>query len=160
MMLMAAAPVRAEPEASDATSLSPVATDTALLEMVRAVADATVGEKLGDGSPADKIIYLGMKEGGILVVTGIAVRYPDQPINPPAGCIAAIRVRNPKYRAITPGSGDSAEADRVGIPLFLRGEWSSSPNLWEIAKWDGNIMLRTIDAEAKPGGWAPWTARR
>lgn len=128
--------------------------------MVRAVADATVGEKLGDGSAADKVIYLAAVEGRGLLVVGIAVRYPDQPINPPAGCIAAIRVRNPKYKAITPGSDDSAEAARVGIPIFLRGEWSSSPNLWEIAKWDGSIKVRTIDAEAKPGEWSAWTVRR
>lgn len=130
------------------------ADDAGLLRTVRAIGDATSGQRIGSGRAADKIVYLG-RNGGRIVVTSIAALVPGgEWVDPPGGAIAVLRTR-----ASTPGNNgapdpaDLAYVQRTGLRVFIVGEWATPPVIWEIARQDGQARVREIDARGVAGPW-------
>lgn len=130
------------------------ADEVALLRSVRAIGDATAGQRIGGGRAADKIVYLGLS-GGRIVVTSVAALVPGgEWVDLPGGTIAVLRTR-----ASTPGNdsapdpADLAYALRTGVRIFIVGEWASPPEILEIARRDGEARVRGIDARGVAGPW-------
>jgi len=124
------------------------ADETALLRTVRALGDATSGQRIGNGQAADKIVYLG-RSGGRIVVTSVAALLPGGDwVDPPAGAIAVLRTR-----ASAAEPADVAYALRIGMPVFIVGEWASPPVILEIGSQGSAARLREIDARGVAGPW-------
>jgi hypothetical protein len=124
--------------------------DTGLLRTIRAIGDATSGQRVNGGAAADKVVYLG-RRGAIYVVTSIAALAPGgEGVDPPAGAVAVLRTR-----AATPGGNaapdpaDLALARRTGLPIFIVGEWRTPPMIWQVAAG----RYREIDGEGRAGPW-------
>jgi hypothetical protein len=124
--------------------------DVALLRTMRAIGDATSGQRINGGAAADKVVYLA-RRGASYVVTSIAALAPGgEGVDPPAGAVAILRTR-----AATPGGNaapdpaDLAAAARTGLPIFVVGEWRTPPMIWEVVAG----RYREIDAEGRAGPW-------
>jgi hypothetical protein len=129
--------------------------DSALLRTVRVVADATSGQRIGNGTVADKVVYFGRNTAGEIVVTSVAALAPGAPAaEAPAGAIALLRTR-----AATPGGNaapdpaDLALARATGIAVFIVGEWRSPPVVWELLRQSGEVRIRDVDAQGSAGAW-------
>jgi hypothetical protein len=129
------------------------------MQSVRTVADLTSGQRVGAQGDqiADKVLGLGRDAAGAMTVTGIQVLAPggsSNDIQVGARTIAVLRTR-----ASTPAGNRAPDPDdfafvrRTGLRLFVVGEWSTPPALWEIARDHDQIRLRTINAEGAPGPW-------
>jgi hypothetical protein len=124
--------------------------EAALLRSVRAIGDATAGQRIGAGQAADKIVFLARSSGRI-VVTSVAALVPGGDwVDPPAGAIAVLRTRT---AASDPA--DLAYAQRTGLSVFIVSEAASPPAILEISRQGNSIRLREIDARGLP---APWRA--
>ena len=130
------------------------ADEVALLRSVRAIGDATSGQRIGGGQIADKIVYLGRRDGRI-VVTSVAALVPGGDwVDPPPGAIAVLRTR-----ASAPGDNEAPDpADlafvrRTGLRAFIVGEWAAPPAIREIARQDGQARMREISPRGVAGPW-------
>jgi hypothetical protein len=140
--LAAAAPAQAQDEVT-------------LLRTVRAIGDATSGQRIGGGHAADKLVYLGRNAQGAVVVRSIAALVPGgEGVDPPQGTTAVIRTRASTGNGNrAPEASDLAFAARAGMPLFIVGEWSTPPRIWEVARRGPAAAFRDIDAQGRAGPW-------
>jgi hypothetical protein len=124
------------------------ADDAALLRSVRAIGDATAGQRIGAGQAADKLVFLA-RSGGRIVVTSVAALVPGADwVDPPAGAIAVLRTR-----ASASDPSDVAYAQRTGLSVFIVNESASPAAILEIARQGGAIRLRDIDSRGLAGPW-------
>jgi hypothetical protein len=141
--------------ASSVPALAQPRDDATLLRTVRTVADATSGQRIGNGIVADKVVYFGRNARGEIVVTSVAALAPGAPAaEAPAGAIALLRTR-----AATPGGNqapdpaDLALARTTGIAIFVVGEWRSPPIVWEVLRQGAELRIRDVDARGVAGAW-------
>ncbi|HEX8526662.1 hypothetical protein [Allosphingosinicella sp.] len=126
--------------------------DSAFLRSMREWAEATSGVPVGNGTPADKIIFFGRNRGGELVVATIAALAPGGAWGDPAeGAVAALRTRAAASPA--PYPDDLAFAARSGIPVFIVGEWQTPPMVWEVRRQGTGAHYREVGAGGAPGPW-------
>lgn len=123
--------------------------EAALLRSVRAIGDATAGQRIGNGQVADKIAYLASRDGRI-VVTSVAALVPGAEwVDPPAGASAALRTR-----AAGPDPADLAYATRTGLAVFIVNEATMPPAILEIARQSGGgVRVRDVDGRGRAGPW-------
>ena len=124
---------------------------------MRRMADALNGVRVGTGTRADKVVYFGRNAQGALLVAGIAALAPGAPLEEiPGSAIAAMRTRSatPNGNA-APDPADFRLAARATVPVFIVGEWSNPPVLWEIRRQGSGTAFRQIDARGVAGAWAP-----
>ena len=129
--------------------------DTVLLRTMRAVGDATSGQRVGNGAPADKVVYFGRNGRNEIVVTSVAALAPGAPVAAaPAGAIALIRTRAGTANAHAgPDPADLALARDTGIGVFIVGEWRTPPIIWEVRRQGADIRWREIDHLGVAGPW-------
>jgi hypothetical protein len=124
------------------------ADDAALLRSVRAIGDATAGQRIGAGQAADKVVFLA-RNGGRIVVTSVAALVPGADwVDPPAGAIAVLRTR-----AAASDPADLAYAQRTGLSVFIVSEAATPPAIVEISRQGRSVRLRDIDARGLAGPW-------
>lgn len=127
--------------------------DGALLRAIREFGNMTAGQGVGNGPPVDKILTFGRQSGEVMV-TGMAVSPPEQWPTLPEGALAILRTR----AAAAEGNRMPAAADfdfvrRTRARLFIVGEWSTPPVIWEIAAQRDGVRFRAIDASGRAGRW-------
>jgi|GEM_PF-1780527 len=131
------------------------ADDVGLLQEMRGFGNITSGQRVGDGKRADKILMFGRNAQGNIVVTEIqALALGGDWVEPKDGAIAIMRTR--ASRAHNNDAPDPADMDyvrRTGARVFIVGEWSKPPVIWEIARQDGQVRWRSIDGAAHAGPW-------
>jgi hypothetical protein len=120
--------------------------DAELLRTMRAIGDATSGQTIGRGQAADKIVYLGRANGGLVIVSVAALIPGGEGVDPPPGCIALLRTR---AAAPAPLPADFALAERTRLPIFILAESGDPPAIWEVV----GARFREIDARGAPGAW-------
>jgi hypothetical protein len=131
----------------------------AFLQSVRRAAGMTAGQRVGPGGDqvVDKVLGLGRDPQRGMIITGIQVLAPgasNDGIRIPDRAVALLRTR-----AATPGGNRTPDPDdlayvrRTGMRLFIVGEWSTPPAIWEIERDQGAVRLRAIDSEGRPGPW-------
>jgi hypothetical protein len=124
------------------------ADDAALLRSVRAIGDATAGQRIGAGQAADKVAFLA-RNGGRIVVTSVAALVPGADwVDPPTGAIAVLRTR-----AGTSDPADLAYAQRTGLSVFIVSEAATPPAILEISRQGGAVRMRDIDVRGLAGPW-------
>lgn len=120
----------------------------ALLRSVRAIGDATAGQRIGAGQAADKVVFLA-RSGGRIVVTSVAALVPGADwVDPPTGAIAVLRTR-----AGVSAPADVAYAERTGLSVFIVNETATPPTIQEISRQGGAVRRREIDARGLAGPW-------
>jgi hypothetical protein len=129
--------------------------EVTLLRTMRAIGDATSGQRLASGAAVDKVVYFGRNGQGQIVVTSVAVLAPGADgLEPPAGTIALVRTRAATAGGNeAPDPADLALARRTGIPIFIVGEWRTPPVIWEVRVQDAGIRIRDVDSQGVPGPW-------
>lgn len=129
--------------------------DSDMLEAMRAFADITSGELVGDGKPADKLIFFGRTARGDLRTIGIqALALGGEWAEPMQGAIAIMRTRASTSNGNkAPEQADLDYVRRTGIPVFIVGEWSAPSPIWQIVRHSGQVRWREIDARAEAGPW-------
>jgi hypothetical protein len=130
------------------------ADDVNLLRTMRALGDATSGQRVNGGQIADKVVYLG-RRGATYVVSSIAALVPGgEGVEPPAGTVAVLRSRSatPGGNA-APAPGDVALALRTGLPIFIIGEWRTPPVIWEVVRQGTAVRYRELDPQGVAGPW-------
>jgi hypothetical protein len=122
---------------------------------MRQFGDLTSGQRIGGGEVADKVLAFGRNTGGELVVTQIEILAVGGEWNElPAGAVAAMRTRVSTSEGNSrPEQADLDLAVRAGIPIFIVGEWSSPPVIWEIRREGTGAAVREIDSEGVAGPW-------
>ena len=125
--------------------------------VMRRMADGLSGVAVGRGAPADKVVYFGRNAQGALLIAGIAALAPGAPLEEiPASAVAAMRTRAATANGnAAPDPADFQLAARVAVPVFIVGEWSDPPALWEIRRQGSDTAFRRIDARGVVGAWAP-----
>jgi len=124
------------------------ADDAALLRSVRAIGDATAGQRIGAGQAADKVVFLA-RNGGRIVVTSVAALVPGADwVDPPAGAIAVLRTR-----AAPSDLADLAYARRTGLAVFIVNEAATPAAILEIVRHGEIVRLRDIDQRGLAGPW-------
>jgi hypothetical protein len=131
--------------------------EASLLRTARAIADATSGQRVGNGGPTDKIVYFGRNGQGQIVVTSVAVLAPGaDAVAPPAGALAMVRTRAAAPGPnLMPDPADLALARASGIPIFIVGEWRAPPIVWEIVRQGSDVRVRDVDPLGAAGPWRP-----
>jgi len=131
--------------------------DPALFRTVRAIGDATSGQRIAGGGAADKVVLFGRRAGGDIVITTVQALAPGgsgSGIILDGGTIGLIRTR-----AATPGANaapdpdDFALARRAGFLVFIVGEWRTPPVIWQIATQGDTVRWRELDARGRAGPW-------
>jgi hypothetical protein len=56
----------------------------------------------------------------------------------------------------TPDPADFEAAAQSRVPLFIVGQWSNPPVVWEVLRDGDDTSYRVIDGDGWPG---PWRAR-
>lgn len=124
---------------------------------VREMADGLSGIRVNGNQVADKLVYLGHNAKGDLVVMGIAALTPgsDEGIEPVDGAVAILRTRAAtSNNNMAPEAADFALAKSSGLAVYIIGEWSDPPKLWQIKPMDGGIMVREIDRAGAVSAWS------
>jgi hypothetical protein len=132
--------------------------EAGFIAAMRQFADATAGQQVGSGRPADKVLYFGRNPGGEIIVTSIVALAPgaawDSPPQDEHPLIAAMRCRGSSPANNShPDPADIAYARTTGVPVFIVGEWQEPAIVWEVVWVDGQARTRAIDTEGHPGPW-------
>jgi hypothetical protein len=127
--------------------------DGALLRTIREFGDMTGGQGGGGGPPVDKILTFG-RQGDEVMVTGMAVSPPGQWPALPEGALAILRTRASAAEGNRmPSAADLDFVRRTRARLFIVGEWSTPPVIWEIALQREGVRFRAIDGGGRGGRW-------
>jgi hypothetical protein len=131
------------------------ADDAKLLQEMRGFGDITSGQLIGDGKRADKVLMFGRNAQGHIIVTEIqALALGGDWVEPKEGAIAIMRTRaSTAHHNEAPDPADMDYVRRTGARVFIVGEWSKPPMIWEIAREDGQVRWRSIDSAAQAGPW-------
>jgi hypothetical protein len=126
-----------------------------LLKAIRAFAEITSGELVGDGKAADKLVFFARTGQGQLRTIGIQALAPGGDwVEPMKGAIAIMRTRASTSNGNSaPEPADLDYVRRSGIPVFIVGEWSAPPPIWQIVREGRRVRWREIDGQGRPGPW-------
>jgi hypothetical protein len=130
--------------------------DPVFLRSIRSIANVTSGQRVANNAMVDKVVCI-TRENGRLIVIQIQALAPGGPsagIDVPQRTVAIMRTRaaTPDGNA-APDPDDIAFAARTGLSIFIIGEWATPPAIWEIARQEGQVRVRAIDSEGRPGPW-------
>jgi hypothetical protein len=127
---------------------------------VRSVADNTAGRRVGPNQDqlADKVVAIGRRADGTMIVTAIQALAPGGANDGIAVTDRAIAIMRTRAAAPNgnraPDPDDFAYVRRTGMRLFVVGEWSTPAAMWEIERdAGGSLRLRTIGPDGAAGPW-------
>ena len=123
--------------------------------MVRQFADSTASSPGPSG--ASKVLFFERDRAGQFTVTGLAlIAEKNGQISAPAGTLAILRTRtNNSEKKKRPDAEDRRFANDKQVPIYVVGEWSKPPTLWEIDPAAKPMRFRTIDPTGAAGVWVP-----
>ena len=123
--------------------------------IVRQFADSTASSPGPSG--ASKVLFFKRDRAGELAVVGLAlIAEKGGQISAPAGTLAILRSRtgNSENRK-RPDAEDRRFASDKQVPVYVVGEWSKPPTLWEIDPTAKPMRFRKIDQTGAAGVWVP-----
>lgn len=124
----------------------------------RAIADATAGQEFGNG-PGDKMVFFsGTGDQTRIIAIGALATGEALPPEVPEGAEAVLRTRA-AGGARAPDPADIEWARRTGLTVYVAGEWSTPPALWQISREGGAVQMREIDRRGRAGAWQPAAAQ-
>jgi hypothetical protein len=130
--------------------------DPIFLRSIRSIGNGTSGQRVANNAVVDKVVCITRENGRLIVIQiqALAPGAPSAEIDVPQRAVAILRTR-----AATPGGNDAPDPDdiafaaRTGLSLFIVGEWATPPVIWEVARLAGQVRVRAIDSEGRPGPW-------
>ena len=122
-----------------------------LVEMIQAIAPATVRARTGGERPAEKAVAIGRRDGQLVITTMYAL-WSHQWEDPPEGTVAVMRTRASSSSG-GPEPADLDYARRTGVRLFIVGEWADPPPIWELEREGEGVRVRQFDGQGAPGAW-------
>ena len=111
------------------------------------------------GAPApartDKVLLFGKDADGKLILSGLAMVPEDTSVMTlPDNALAVLRTRTKNAEGNKrPDANDLRFARGKRIPVYIMGEWSKPPVLWEIDPTAKPLRFRTIARDGSAGAW-------